>query len=130
MADDDGESERSTKKANQYSSRMNRARRANSERRGILSGAVALSSATAHVEADGIGAPLRVESVGREIAVDTASASATATPAAPAVAATPGNVQVLVKADTEGSGIVFWQWNAEQKLMAAVRTGRRGWSPT
>ena len=106
---DDG----SDRKAKQYSSRLSRARTANLNRHKLLD---PVSIGSSKASGDDVGG---AESMGRELAMSVVQPSTTlhAKPVAPAVE---GQLSVLYQPDEEGSSAVFWQWNADNKLMALV----------
>jgi len=117
------------RKQRAYSSRLSRARAANSERHRLTSpAAVTLASARAAVEQESPGgffsgsSQTTAETMGRELAVS--AAPSTPQPAAkqpkPPVPVAEGQPTPLVQPEEEGSSAVFWHWNSQHKLMAVI----------
>lgn len=100
------------KKANQYSSRMARARAANTTK---FSGSASLSSAkTISDDADGVGT-----NMSREIQVSVPAAPST--PKKPVAPVVEGQASALYAPEEEGTSVSQWDWNSDQKLLALVR---------
>ena len=120
---DDGE-----RRSRAYSSRLSRARAANSERHRLTSNAaVSLAAAKLVVEQDGSMAGMQspqMETMGRELTMSAATPAPIAAPPTmeqPEAPMSEGQVTLLVQPDDENSAAVFWQWNDEQKFLALVR---------
>ena len=100
------------KKANQYSSRMARARAANTTK---FSGSASLSSAkTISDDADGVGT-----NMSREIQMSVPAAPST--PKRPVAPVVEGQASALYAPEEEGTSVSQWDWNSDQKLLALVR---------